>query len=138
MPSVHPADNTNEYVPVTADRVIGGQPYLFTAEVAGRVTGVINTSPWVFTLEVPLMDGTTTTSIAVLPVTPDAAPAWIARTVYRRTLKPVEGELFVAADTSKWIYPAAGDGKYTCYAAGTTHSVGETLDRAEIVGLVPA
>jgi hypothetical protein len=135
MPSVHPADNTNDYVPVTADRVIGGQPYLFTAEVAGRVTGVINTNPWVFTLEVPLADGTTTTSIAVLPTAPDGSPPWIEKTLYRQTPKPVEGALFTASDGSRWIYPANTDGTYLCYFAGSTHNVGESLDRAAITGL---
>jgi hypothetical protein len=138
MPSVHPADDTNDYVPVTADLVLSGSPYLFAAEVAGRVTGVVNTNPWVFTLDVPCADGTSTTSIAVLPLTPDGSPPWIEKTLWRQTPKPVEGALFTAGDGSRWIYPANTDGMYLCYFAGSTHTVGQSLDRASIAGLAAA
>jgi hypothetical protein len=130
-----PVDDDYDYAPITeADFKVGDD-----ISAVFVVSGTVLETPlapvgglWPLSLETT--DGAL--EAAFLPEDPESQPDewWLGRmAVWEKADKLDDGEIFTAADTSRWIYPAAEDGRLVCFDAGSEHEQGERLYRGEIL-----
>lgn len=130
-----PADDTVDCVPIAGSQIEVGTDLLSLWAVTGTVTEATPPWPghpwWVYLMVTMNPDGTASVGVALFPETlPD--DWWGRVAVWRRAPKLADGARATADDTSKWIYPAGGDGRMRCYAAGSSFAQGDLRFRGEL------
>lgn len=128
-----------DYIPVDPAAITVGTPLWSALDMVGVIEAITPADPgdavpfWSFDLTCTQPDGTPAGAVAGIPDDPDWMPPywWQRQRICLRAPKPQIGEPYSGPDGSMWIY-SGGDGRGTCYLAGSTWARGARAFRGEM------